>query len=672
MQTLAQAETDMQKAVIEHIDCWLTTALHGDAVANRNLIWQCIKCLSLTESPHVLNFKALRNNDWLNGAIIRPIYIARFRNGCLTDGVDLFTFVHPGIMNADYEQITRHTISKYGNGLIVTLVHMFVAAKQNFSYFLSSQNRAGLLRLAGYIGSDELSTAIFELWKLETTEDKIDLLGDYLWAGARCCGKQPAILLDPVLDTWGKLSDQPKGEDLPSERASIVTISLHQAFEQHVPYNAIEYLVTATAKEELLWPIIYLLSRLDHPLAVACSANYAANELREYNDTYVPFDSISRFTSRWQNKQNSNGILMSANSRTQLYTLWSNKESDKYLKEAAFRLWATNKIESDIPILQEHINDKALQTLITEQQLRLGDKTAIPQLLVKLPENSRYWWQFARYIWSDELTAALDNEFDKRSKENSSQWTDFNFDSDWITEELLRRLEPQTAASILCKHWHHLQYNSQFVLIALFIATDQLVALVAEYITKNANPATTFQYFANVFHQSNTANLGVTRQKQIEVLIPYLHLLNDTDIAFLASLCNENNWYELRKQHFDPRLFAADATLAPYLNDANIINSLNELAAHDSSNSNQLIEGWVDCFLKTGETQAKVVETVLTWLRSQNPLTDKVIFIALDVIIHIGNRAHFEELLEICTTVKASYAAIFENAYFLLKTRQLN
>ena len=84
------------------------------------------------------------------------------------------------------------------------------------------------------------------------------------------------------------------------------------------------------------------------------------------------------------------------------------------------------------------------------------------------------------------------------------------------------------------------------------------------------------------------------------------------------------------------------------------------------------INFWVDDFLKTGISADGVMNTVFEWIKSQDKIGLDVINLSLDVVLQIGNRKHYIELLEICSDVKNEYIEYFNNAFFLLRRRQLH
>lgn len=411
-----------------------------------------------------------------------------------------------------------------------------------------------------------------------------------------------------------------------------------------------------------------MLHGIDHPSAVVYVAHYLAELQKEMEGTesFSPF--ISMFGDEWKRQQEKHGKPMSVESRNQLFNLWCDQGLDKHLRKQSFKLWSAIHAENDIATLKPFEEDEVLRDSVLEQRIKRGDIDALPQLVEKT-KNDRYWWQLTRNIWSDELTASLDVELSKRSHQASKKWDEFSYGSDWITYELIMRLPTTVAESMLVKHWGHLQYSSYFVQTALYVATDKLVSLVADVVADCPEPKSLFKHLNMHFGIKTKGHPGITTIRQLEVLLPYMDFLEEMDFYFFSELCNERGWFDFRKKHLDLRLQTTKLVNLEYLSTERAIQSLNEMLEHNRVHG---IGHWVDVFLNTGASVEGVMNTVFEWVKSQDKIGLDVINLALDVVLQIGTRSHYLKLLDICSEVKSKYMEYFNNAFFLLRRRQLH
>ena len=458
---------------------------------------------------------------------------------------------------------------------------------------------------------------------------------------------------------------------MPSDRNSFAADEIRWAFIKYVPINAIEYFILQANRSELRWPITIMLHGIDHPSAVFHIAHVLAEIQTELEgtDSFSPFASMAG--DDWRRQQEDHGISMSTESKNELFNLWSNQELDKHLRKESFKLWSASHNKNDIAILKSFKKDAVLHDLVLKQRVILGDIKALPQLVKKIKTlmTSDYWWQFTRNIWSKELTTTLDYELNKRSKQVSKNWSQIPFRSDWITSKLIMRLPTVVAESMLVKHWEHAKYSSYFVKTALYIATDKLVDLVSIIISNCPKSKKMFEHLSMHFGVKTRKHPGVTKKRQLEVLIPYLDFMEEHDLYSFWELCNENGWFDFRKKHLDQRLQTSTYIYLEYLSPDRAIQSLNDMIEQKQE---IWINHWVDNFLKTGMSVEGIITTIFNWIKSQDKIGFKAIKLSLDVILYIGNRNHYYELLKICSPVKNEYIDYFTNAFFLLRSRQLN
>ncbi len=204
-------------------------------------------------------------------ALSRGIYFrAGFRNSDYKKGVELCRRTHPGVHYLAQEKIIHHVVSKDRKHFVEFLNDALRKDNQDLNY------RSGILRLCGYVKDNNLYSSLQYAWENETVSNKIELLDDFFWACAHCCGPSPSALLDPIFDTWASLSDKPEKEGLGSDRDNFAASDVRWAFQKYVPTNAIEYIISQTDRDDLRWQITYMLHEIDHPKTVVYLVNHLA------------------------------------------------------------------------------------------------------------------------------------------------------------------------------------------------------------------------------------------------------------------------------------------------------------------------------------------------------------------------------------------------------------
>lgn len=656
IKNIASSTLKTREHVISSIEEWLSDE-ESHKKSNEYLRWECIHSLIDVDSPYVLRIlKGFKDNTWSS---LR----AGFRNGDLGKGIELCRRIGPGIGNPLDDQLRNHVISKNKKNVIKAVKDLLTNNN------LSIGQRTGLLRFCGYIADNELYDGLQYAWNNETLENRIKILDDYLWACAQCCGNSPSDLLNPILDIWTSFpKDRENSSDIPL-RDDFAAHEIRWAFQKNIPFNAIDYFITQTCREELKWPITYMLQTIDYPAAVVYLAQYRAELDEELDGTgnFSPF--LSGIRNDWERRQEEHGIAMSKESKNKLYDLWSDIKINKFLRLQSFILWSSTHSEDDLMQLKEFSEDLVLHKLILQERIKRKDNSAIPQLIEEV-KNDGNFWQLARNLWSDELTIALDEELIKRSNCSSQEWNDFSIPNDWITYELIMRLPSHEAERILLKHWEHLKFNSYFVQAALYVATEKLCEMVSDVVSICPLPSELFKHLSQHYGIRTTGRNGITNIRQLEVLVPYIDYFCDMDFYDFSEVCNERGWYDFRIKYLDQHMKTTGLRGLEYLSTDSAILSLNEIL--EDKNYHHRINHWVDHFLETGASVDRVISTIFDWVKSQDNISVDVVNLSLSALIQIGDRGYYNKFIAICSEVKNDYAEYFDNAYFYIKRRQLH
>ena len=336
------------------------------------------------------------------------------------------------------------------------------------------------------------------------------------------------------------------------------------------------------------------------------------------------------------------------------------------MRRRAFELWSFTTVKGDISTLRTIAKRDRLGDAALFQRLRRGDREAIAELVDRLQQNdAAYWWQAGRYIWSDELTAALDKALQRMGDRPQRTWDSEDATGiDWILAERLMELPTGTAEDLLIKHWDHLRFASRYVITALYTATPRLMQAAAQALAEHPDPESVFKHITMRFGVNTKGRSGITRLAQVQALLPYFNQLSDFDLRRLWEICSRPDWLEFRRQHLDSRLkrgkgniLADDSRAATELDD--MVNKGHMFWA----------DHWVERFLRTGVSVDHIMEVVQNWLSGQTDI--RALMVASQIVSHGGQRRHLG-ILSIHNIVAAERTKpIIDNACFSLKRRTL-
>lgn len=643
-----------QAIVLAAVEDWLKMSPAGTR-RDRHIHWAAVRVLGEAEGPSVRPLIAqLDGNSW-------HALRARFRNGDLMGGVGLCLPVEPGVSMAGHTAFLDHMKTRLGANLIRALASLLSNDQ------LTDPVRVGALRLAGHIGESSLADAIRVCWKNHPS--KHEHLREYLWACAQCVDIDPTTLLGPVCDSWAALPHESSVQGRSSPRDELASGNLRFAFHKRLPSGAVRFFIERAAEPDLKWPITYMLHELDHPDAVEFVVRQLAaiSEELEGTDRFSPF--LLSAKSDWERRQERTGREMSDTSRARLRSIWQDRHSTKHVREQAFGIWASTYHQGDLCFLRTVPNSDTLVDKVLWHRLRLRDYDAIPALLQKLEaSNQAYWWQLGRYIWSSDLTKALDAALERRRTEHHAVGDDSRTESscDWILSELITGLPSTEAEAILTEHWDHLSNSRHYIIAAISVATPKLRALVANAVRSSTNPKELFKYLSSEFGLKQKGRHIPLRLEQVEAVVPYLDLLDELAIYDLWNACNEHGWFLLRRAHLDSK-FPSNMKGAEYLDAAR---AMKELDNYLERPRHWLIDYWVDDFLKTGVSLDYVMSLIGRWLYEKTDI--RALEIACAAVLHAGDRRHLD-LLQQASKIepREQAAAIVADTAFGVRRRTL-
>lgn len=568
----------------------------------------------------------------------QPLFEARFRNGDLSAAFNLLT-EYPFEVNVEgRHELVDHVRSGWGDGLTRDVAGVLESK--------NSQPRAvlGALYLAGYLGEPALAHAVRAAWGNTKPEDRD--LEAFLWAAARVCGNDAAITLGPVCDAWAALPEPDDHLSAVQSRSSLAAHGVSWKFRDYPPRAALPYFVKRAANEDLRWPITYMLRCVDDPIAVQHEAEYLADCSRKTEDKGGFIDHFVK--DEWGRQSREHGRSMSAASKARLIHLSIDQQNDRHLRKQAFMLWEASVAHDDVAIARAIPHGDLLHDTAVWARARRQDFSVIPELIEKIKtKNPGYWWQAGRYIWTDAMTALLDESIERLGELPLDQHENLG---EWIFPEHLLRLEIPVAQQILIKHWAKVRTLPRFVQVTLFLATPELVNLANEAIASAADKKAIFEHFSFTTGLRTSGSAGLTREIQLDVLLPYLGLLSEHDLLALWETCNRRNWKQYRRKHLDPLLIAQGSKLT---------DRLRVDPPFDMSDLDKELNGehsfaylWLETQQRNGAERDDLLTTLLSWVREKGSV--EALDIAGDIYSRDASRAEFAAFAQVAALIPTS------------------
>lgn len=646
--TFGDETLPQSQSILDAIDSWIKDP-SSLTDANRWMRREALAALAETTSSKVVAIaNGLNERIWTSQA-------ARLRNGDVLGGIELCRDYRPGLGAPFRDRQIEHATLRCGPELTQELSQVL----QNPHEFTKGM-KMGALRLAGYLASSALAAPLEACWHLDK-EERIDYLDDYLWAFAHCCGDAPEKYLGPVFDEWASLPLE--GEKGVSPRVHLAAGELRWAFQKKIPINALDYFIIRAQSEELRWPITLMLHSIDHITAVKFIVEELANRAREFEGKEgIHWRFPSQVADEWRRAQEY-GRPMSVSSRELLLKLWQDESGDKHLRLEAFALWAATTMAEDVDILRAKKSYVELDDKVLWARLQRGDTDAIPALVEKLThDDNENWIVLGRYIWSPELTIALDELLERRKQQAKPEWG-YSYKSDWITYEMIMRLPVGLGEAMLLKHWEHLRFSASFVQAALYLATPMLIEKVEKVVAECPAPVKLFEYLASHYGVKTQGRKGITSEAQMMALVPYLGYIDPIIGMYdLWSECNAHGWFELRRQYLDSRM--TNALWEP----VRAYQTLTEMLTDQGQR--YFLDRWIDDYLSAGTSWVEIRDTLQGWLNGQRSV-DALSLVA-SAIIHGGSRSDLQILQVFDGMHKDQAESLIRNANYAVRRRSLH
>ncbi|EMK12237.1 hypothetical protein LEP1GSC066_3988 [Leptospira sp. serovar Kenya str. Sh9] len=618
----------------------------GQSISNFSLRDQALRILENIESPCVTEIVGLFKERSFS------YYFALFVNGSLSAGIQICQMLEPGV-NAPWRDLKIDFIKKKFKGNLINSLNNYL-----FQDKLNRQQRMGALRLAGYLTDERLSSAILYSW--ENDDGRLDVLDDYLFAAAQCCGNRPDEIIGPICAEWATISDEPAQKGNYSPRQRISADGLDWAFSRSISEPALLYFIERAKSEDLHWPITSMISHIDHPRAILhLVKKFADYEKDKEEGSFWPF--ISFIHDYWRRRQEQ-GRPMSEVVREELLKIWSDLKNEYHLRTQALFMWSATKKESDLFYLRNSDFKVGIENEIIRLRAFYQDPLVIQELLSKLKgRQGDNLWRLAKYIPSNEYIDLLENYL-KGLKGGSDQRSNM----DHAVSDLMMYLDPVAIGNLLLKYWEKIKDSSLYIQTALYFSNPSLLKLVEASVQESDNPNKLFEHIVFQWGIGVEGTHGVKNEQQLLVLVPYLSLLGDSQFSMLWDLCNKNGWLEFRREYLDGMVKSDKERKIYYLDNEDIRSALDRELKFGPHYS---VDFFIENYLKANASLQALLSVAREWLDEKKSI--EALNLIAQIIAVVGKRKDIEILKFDNYGQLEGGAQIVEDTKFVLYRRTL-
>ncbi|WP_157768788.1 hypothetical protein [Paracidovorax avenae] len=555
--------------------------------------------LAETTSLHVLRLAEQFPRDdslWWD-----PLWVAAFRNGDLRSGFAFLSRFDLGMTVAGKHSLLSLVTRTYGDSLVDAIGENL--QRLDLDQFRHHGVRTGALRLAGYVGAAKLAPAIRACWERDTENERD--LRSYLFAAARCCGDEAAATLDPILDAWETIPDDPDSTiGQPINRVASEGVSWE--FRHYPPYDAVSHFIArATTSARLAWPITYMLRTVDHPQAVEHVARYAASRA---SDIF-----IDHLLSDWQGRSSSPARQMSSASKDRLLNIALAEHEAENVRRQAFSFWDRSAAPTDLPALRSIPEGSLLFERALRARARRRDYSITPHLLLKIKEDPDRWISAGLHIWSSLMTEALESALDQLAAKPDGEGADLGHE----VASAMIFVDPARRVAMLSARWARLKTIPEMVQVALLTVGPAAAALVQEAIAGAPNPGTLLKYLAVTATMTSNGRRPLETVDQLRNLVPVMQHLSDGDIVILSATCEKNGWADFRRQHLEPRLGAMPNRSSFLTGDPVDLSALDKTLKPEPGVIVSL-HRWLENSVRRGMGRGALVKELMQWLRTNH------------------------------------------------------
>jgi hypothetical protein len=470
----------------------------------------------------------------------RFLHLALYRNGDAIGGINFlisFSDFEPFWGNRLRDVMVNHAKSRHLPQLKKQLLKLIEKDKG-----LGASAKAGIFLLAGYLKLDGIAVEMKAFWEEDMHPDVFIY---YLWAMINCANLAEEEFLKVCFDHFQSLAERAPQEERFSKRAKNTIVNWYAKCRWSLKTAQIELLNRLYDQYPQLISSVF--GRIDHPLAIERTVANLGSRSRGGQD----FNYFSLFSDeRWSYKKNK--YRLSNESRDYLKSAWQNLTNPNGVRKLAYSYWSGNEEGRKVTELSGaiDINDNILYEESICKRVELKDKSVTNeffQLVRKMPHLVGK----LQHIWNEDCKVFY-NDF---LLEQAAFLKNQEFSHDFII--FLVDLPPLEAEEILKKNWNLFKGDPFAVQTALYLATPDMIRLVAESLKDHPDPKKVFQYIDLIYNFLDSGNYKISLE-QLITLEPYLPYIEDVTLRWMTEYCFKAGFKEWALTHVDQYLKPED------------------------------------------------------------------------------------------------------------------
>lgn len=510
--------------------------------------------------------------------------------------------------------------------------------------------KQAILDVAGYFPFPELNEHLMTFW--ENLDDKNELFLHFFWAVLKSFPQNNSNLIEKALDYWLTIPNEMDGEN--RSQRNILTEELQFAISRGIPEENLKAILKwSQLNPDFKHDIACIFQNCDQPRVIEFIARYCG-EIRERlqgTNNFSPF--LLHLSGIWDRRKPRNKQMSQA-SKQALYNIWSNTNEEIFVQEASYRIWTSVCDENDLTLLQNEKKDSIHYNNSLINRAKLSDYTVTDEFLTLLESRYSLFPTLAK-IWSQKTKTYLFDKLEKLTLVNEK-------DISYSIAKLLRDIPAFDAEDIITKLWDKVRHISDFVQIALYIGSKNLLELADESIKEDTSLL--IHVGMNFGFKTNGLQERIKKQ-HILCLIPYVNSLGQMEILELAEQCRNFGLTDLANEKIIPLLNSEFRHHFP--DDEYIINELNEVLKDQTFNGRRYR---IEDYLINRNDPISSFSILENWLNSN--CSKEAFEIAAMYIENKGKRSDLNYLLYAKAKIGPAVDEVFENTKFTVFSRSLD
>ena len=446
-----------------------------------------------------------------------------FRNGSTIHGIkkalNIFGYNYPL-----FKQTIEHVKIHYKSKIIKDIKRILSSDKLNDDLL------CGTFLLAGYLGFEELEEIIKSSVKLfEIKEDNLYII---LFAAFRCINNDMDFI-ENLLEKWDMFGKKDDETPFPFIEELRLTFRDYPVTDNVLNYLCLNFQEFSNIKHSI-W---YICSELNKPLSFKMTLDYLSDN--EYLFYMLPF--FRR-------------IQISSESRIFLENYYKKEDIKGHSKKYAFRLWAINCNENDLPKLQKIDKDNILfsESLIT--RIRLGDLTALNSFIKNF--NEYVVLNEIHNVWNDEAKLFVEKCF-KDIELNENKEIQDGYDYVHLMQ-CLAKIPLEDAEYYIKQYWDKIKYYRIFIQLNFYLCTNLSIGLNKELFVEIKPDETLFEHFTMNFLYTEGYDKFST-ESHFDEIMEYLVYFENFDLDLIFRKAEELGycgWIRKACQNLDKNQFS--------------------------------------------------------------------------------------------------------------------